>query len=284
MKNLKQINQTQLKDLLKERIENPAEYISRPLLIWESLFYDGIQERILEEVFYEINKKKDKETRQWYKAVTPLIEPSLFGEESKREDLEDSTVIRSENSLNDEDYGKYNAGLIVIDLPVIIDKEWLTEFKNLLKTHKWEGFNMPKLPFVVYMCSRDDKLGTPSDYPEAEQYVFEPDFEEWSLWARKKGYPEFILDFIRGNGEKEEIFYRWYNRFKYNQSADQSKGEGCRMPKIWERIANRLRVLSKRKGISDIKKLLEGHEFKTIPLSPELYNELIDFVKNNYVK
>ena len=281
MKNLEHINQTQLKAILKERIENPDEYISRPLLIWDSLFHDGIQERILEEVFYEVNKKKDKETRQWYKTVTPLTGPSLFGEASKREYLEDPTVIRSDDSLNDEDYGKYHAGLIVIDLPVIIDNEWITEFKNLLKTYKWEGINMPKLPFVVYMSRRDEKSGRPSDYPEAEQYIFEPDFEEWSLWARKNGYPKFILDFIRGNGEKEEIFYRWYNFFKYNPSSEESKGEGCRKPEIWDSIANRLRVLSERKGISDIRKILERPELKTISLSPELYKEFIDFVKIN---
>lgn len=280
MKDLNKINQTQLKVLLKERIENPAEYVSHPLLIWESNLRDGIQERILENVFNEINVNKDRDTRQWFKMITPLTGPSLFGEASKREYLEESTVIRSDDSLSEEDYGKYKAGLIIIDFPVILDNEWLSEFKNLLMTHKWEGIDLPKLPFVVFMSRRDNKAGSPTDYPEAEQYIFEPDFEEWYLWAQKKGYPEFILNFIRGNGDKEEILYRWYNFFKSKQSPDQSNDEGCHFPRIWDRVADRLRVLSERKGITDIEKLLERPDLRPIALSPELYEEFINYIKN----
>lgn len=280
MKALKKINQTELKSLLKERIENPGKYLSRPLLIWESLLSDGIQERILDEVFSESNKKMDKETRQWYKMVTPLMGPSLFGEANKREYLEEPTVIRHEDSLNDEDYGKYNAGLIVIDLPVILDGEWLGEFKHLLDTHNWEGIGLPKLPLVVYMSRRDDKLGDPSDYPDAEQYIFEPDFEEWSVWARKKDYPEFILEFIRGYGDKEEILYRWYNFFRSNRSSGQYKRKGCSSPQIWDRLADGLHKLSHRKGISDIEKLMNTTDLRII-LPVELYDEFIEYIHNH---
>ncbi len=67
IQNLKPIDQTGIKALIKERIENPQKYVNTPLIIWRAPYNDGIQERILEEAFDEYNLNMSKEDRKWYR-------------------------------------------------------------------------------------------------------------------------------------------------------------------------------------------------------------------------
>ncbi len=53
---LKTIDQSGIKALIKERLENPEKYVNTPLIIWRSNVGDGIQMRILREVRDAYNK------------------------------------------------------------------------------------------------------------------------------------------------------------------------------------------------------------------------------------
>lgn len=67
IQNLKPIDQTGIKALLKERIENSEKFVNKPLIIWRSLYNDGIMDRMLEEAFDEYNANMPKESRKWYR-------------------------------------------------------------------------------------------------------------------------------------------------------------------------------------------------------------------------
>lgn len=251
MHQLKPIGQTGIKSLIKERIENPEKYINTPLIIWRADIRDGIQERVLREVFDDFNE--GRASRCWYK-IASVRQMPRFQTEPLRKLLQTDYVDRNDNKpyelksvmLRAGMRDKYNAGLFVID-PVCAsvdynnDPESIKNYRSVINSRDWDGIKLADgIPVVAYMCLGDEWFETPEAYPEAEQYVFEPDFEEWAQWAMEKaGLPEIVADFIRSDNDKEKMTYRWYNKFSDPNPAPLTGG--CRYPADWIREV-RIRV------------------------------------------
>ena len=63
LSNVPTINQAGVSALLKERLEHPDQYIDRPLVIWNSDFFDGIMRDLALTAVRKFNHGKPKE--QW---------------------------------------------------------------------------------------------------------------------------------------------------------------------------------------------------------------------------
>lgn len=230
IQNLKPIDQTGIKALIKERIENPQKYVNTPLIIWRAPYTDGIQERILDDAFDEYNSNMSKEDRKFYR-VSILPDDSQISYDFTTPD-----IIRTD--VKGDAYGKYNFGLLVID-PVFAfmrpKEDALDMYYSAINNRKVGDVTLlPDVPVVALMSNNHDWFETPGKYPDAEQYVFQPDFDEWAEWAVSKGgFPQLFIDFIRGNGEKDGITYRWYNYF--NATTD-GKSAGCYYPEDWNKV------------------------------------------------
>lgn len=232
---LKTIDQTGIKALIKERLENPDKYVDIPLIIWRADIRDGIQERILKEAFEEYNAGRDSQL--WYKIASVRHNPRVNLEEMlSREQVDrnnnepfEFTQLISRGGMR----RIYRRGLIVID-PMCgandckMNPSAQRDYISVVNDRLWGGIKLTEgVPAVALMCNAVRE--NPEVYPEAEQYIFEPDFEEWALWAKEKEeFPDEIADFIRGNGDWEEIAYRWYNKFKATHP-----GDGCLYPVNW---------------------------------------------------
>lgn len=240
---LKPINQTGLKTLIKERIENPEKYVNTPLIIWRSDIRDGIQKRILDEVFEEFNANKSTDDRQFYRVSTLLNDY----------DFNTPEVIR--NDVKGDAYGKYKFGLLVIDPAFRPKEDSLDIYYSAINSRRVGDITLlPDVPIVAFMSNNNDWFETPEKYPEAEQYVFQPDFEEWAEWALKDGgFPQLIIDFIRGDGEKS-ITYRWYNYFNTPPGHPRP---GCDYPTHWNEVKRELRREMNRTNVTDISGLSE---------------------------
>lgn len=235
MTSLKTIDQSGIKALIRERLENPEKYVNTPLIIWQSDIRDGIQERILKEAFEEYNAMSD--TQLWYKIASVRHNPRVNLEEMlSREQVDRNNNEPFEFSSLISRGGMrciYRRGLIVID-PMCeandckMNTSAKSDYLTVINERQWGGIRLTEgVPAVVFVCNPGSE--NPEAYPEAEQYIFEPDFEEWARWAKEKeDFPDEIADFIRGNGDKEAIAYRWYNKFKASHP-----GDGCLYPVYW---------------------------------------------------
>lgn len=227
IQNLKHIDQTGIKALIKERIENPQKYVNTPLVIWRADYRDGIQQRILEEVFDEYNENMSKEDRKWYNTSM------LPGESQVSYDFTTPEIIRTD--VEGPAYGKYSFGLMVIE-PVFVTMDYkkgsLDMYYSAINNRRVGDVTLlPDIPVVAFMSDNHDWFETPEKYPEAEQYMFQADFDEWADRAVKKGeFPQQIIDFIRGDGEKKGITYRWYNYFNTTHEGGRA---GCDYPEHW---------------------------------------------------
>ena len=200
------LDQSGIKALIKERLENPGRYADRPLIIWRADLRDGIQERVLQDVFNDYNRYRA--THVWYKMASVRKMPR-----TKADVLHDMLTAKFVDRNNNCPYtpvhgvggGKedlfYNA-LFVID-PVMVgrdysrDPEALVKFQSLINNREWEGIRLAKgIPVVAYMCLSDEWFETPEAYPDAEQYIFEPDIKEFAEWA-VSGMSQTENDFIR---------------------------------------------------------------------------------------
>lgn len=190
---LKAIDQSGIKALIKERLENPGQYADQPLIIWRADLRDGIQERVLRDVFNDYNRTQA--THVWYKMASVRKMPR-----TKADVLYDMLTAKFVDRNNNRPYtpvhsaniGKedlfYNA-LFVID-PVMVgrdysrDPEALVKFHSLINNREWNGIKFTDgVPVVAYMCLNDEWFETPEAYPDAEQYIFEPDIRELAEWA-----------------------------------------------------------------------------------------------------
>ena len=93
---------------------------------------------------------------------------------------------------------------------------------------------LPDVPVIAFMSDNHDWFETPEKFPDAEQYMFQADFDEWAEWAVKTGkFQQQIIDFIRGDGEKNGITYRWYNYFNTTHEGGR---KGCDYPDHWNNL------------------------------------------------
>lgn len=223
---LKTIDQSGIKALIKERLKNPGQYADRPLIIWRADLRDGIQERVLRDVFNDYNRSHA--TQVWYKMASVRKMPR-----TKVDVLYDMLNAKFVDRNNNRPYtpvhgvggGKedlfYNA-LFVID-PVMVghdyslDSEALDKFQSLINNREWEGIRLAKdIPMVAYMCHSDEWFETSEAYPDAEQYIFEPDIKEFAEWA-VIGMSQTENDFIRDTASSSPEITADYLRKKFKK-------------------------------------------------------------------
>lgn len=226
--NLKTIDQQGIKSLLRERLEHPELYTNKPLIVWRSEINDGIQTRILHHAVEDYNNGRDAESVKWYHMAC-----ADFGEY----DITNNSRINPNNGRKggELEHSVYKIGLLAFHTMPWWSKEKFDKFRTLINTRKWGDIEMlPDVPIVAYL--HGEKYGTPEDYPTAEQYMFEPDFEEWAEWTlADKPLSAPIVDFIRGDGDKDGVTYRWYGCVK------DLKGDDIPYPKIkWGEVINSL--------------------------------------------
>lgn len=127
--------------------------------------------------------------------------------------------------------------------------------------------NFEGLPMVVYAAMPVPNDSISADFPNAEQYVFSPDYKEWAQWFAAKGKKDsFLIDFIEkgASGNVEDITYRWYNFFNagctrrlMNGGAKPPENTGCDYPSCWQLFLSRLHMAMK---MARVKKLCEVKE------------------------
>lgn len=272
--NLKTIDQTGIKALIKKRIEHPEKYIDKPLIIWRSLYNDGIMDRMLEEAFDEYNANMSKESRKWYRVSILPDDVQISYDYTTPE------IIRTD--VEGDAYGKYNFGMLVID-PIFAfmrpKDDTLDIHYSAISSRKVGDIKLlPNVPVVAFMCYNNDELENPEQYSDAEQYLFQPDFDEWAEWALKTGgFPHQFIDFIRGDGEKEGIIYRWYNYFNTTHEGFRA---GCQYPEYWNEIRIEL-ILEMKKGKIDSIAGLSEEQFKE---ACECTSNISDDVKDAFCK
>lgn len=239
----KSIAQSDIKNLLKERLEHPEKYAEKPLVVWRSYFYDGILDSMVYEVRKDFNKGKSKEEKKWIAADPKRIK-------------------------------KDNLGLFVISFN--------EDFEKTLK--EYQG-----IPFALFVPF-DDNDGEIAEviekFPEREEYVYRPDFDEFAEKVKQmKGIPDFLIDFLTRGGSiistDKELAYRWYNYFNY---SGEGKRQGCDYPSRWfdglllfKKLTTRM---SKIKKLSDEPENLFNMFFPSI--SEDLRSEFRNYIiKNN---
>ena len=196
MKNLKTIDQTGIADAVAKRMAAPAQYIGQPLVIWRSHFRDGVQEGVLREVVKAYNKNTTDEEKRLFWVL----------------DMTD------ENKPLQHYHAPSRLGFYVV-LPATAHPD------SIDKAIRKIGSGVP---LVFFMPGEAVEVS-----PIFEQYIFEPDFEQWAAMYAVHGE---IMEFIRGDGDKAGITYRWYNRF--HVGSDDRRG--CDMPEAWLEAAVRL--------------------------------------------
>ena len=272
---LKTISQSGIRKLLKERLENPKKYVDTPLLIWRSDFRDGIQDSLLRNVLHNYNEGKEKDEQKWFLS-------SLLGEENQtKHDFSVNHIIETEK--------KHLLGIYVLEpifAPLDYNQNDYEKYIEVINHRKFGDIKMiDGVPVVAYMCHDYDWFETPEVFPDAEQYIFEPDFEEWaqSLPENKR----FLADFVRKSTTpnstpltNDELEYRWYNYFNTNH---QELREGCNYPQCWYEALRRLRMEKKLSRLDRFSEIDE-QDFITAfsGISYDLAKEFREYiVKNN---
>ena len=250
---LKTIDQTGIRALLKARLEKPELYADKPLFIWQAEWHDGIQQGLGIDVMRQINKGKSKEEWRCFKIRTL----------GNFENHIPTSNIKSKG---------ITVGYIVFPNKPLSLGDSLNEVEQFMISREYA------VPLIVYLTYRYHPVRI-----EAEHYIFEPDFEAWA----KTWQDSTIPDFIRGDGDKAGITYRWYNCFN---DAD----NGCSTPRVWLAVSFNLNGLisSNRKfrtnqNIGDLDEDLirsaiqfgvtasKGH------LSDDVIDDFVKYLKNN---
>ena len=239
MKNIKTIDQRGIADAVTKRITAPAQYIARPLVIWRADFRDGVQEGVLREVVKEYNKNKTDEEKRLFWLL----------------DMTD------ENKPLRHYHAPSRLGFNVV-LPATAHPD------SIDKAIQKIGLDVP---LVFFMPGEAVELS-----PIFEQYIFDPDFEQW---AAMYAVHSEIMEFIRGDGDKAGITYRWYNRF--NVGKDDRRG--CDMPEAWLVAAVRLGFA---KRFSRVQKLCDLTEksFRSAfgeGISADVIDEFLKYLQHN---
>lgn len=265
MNHITKISQTELKEILKARIQNKEAYKDKPLIVWRSFLEDGIQKRILEEVLEELNIDRIGSERVWYKEIHP--------ESLNDSDLTAITIL-PDFHIKDVRYGNHKVVLTVTGFIHKPDANILDRFHKLI-AGKVRRDDSPLIAFVNY---KEKEIENPEMFPNAEQYIFEPDFEEWAKWAQKeKNMPDYIIDFIRGDGSEKGITYRWYNLFNNYNSEIKINRPGCVYPQKWIDIVETINRLPSGKDITD-------RDFYRIAILSGISSDVKDDFKNHLKK
>lgn len=238
--NLIRINQRDVKAMLEERILNPKKYVDKPLLIWRGYFKDGIQDDVFFNIDPQIRERMHKqfrERKELYKqppreedvALTRKVFLELDNLNENRFFFPDKNLnlnrvfffileFPDKNHINDLHYEQYSG---------LINTDWL------MKELEWLN-----APIVVYLPF----IEQPEAFKGFDQYVFNPDFDEWKEENSKYKQPlkRHLIDFLESSESEVERNYRWYWYFQRQKNDESSsdlkshfEGSGCPFPSCW---------------------------------------------------
>ena len=143
--------------------------------------------------------------------------------------------------------------------------------------------NYAGLPMVLFVPFEDHDGEVRRSYPNAEEYIFQPDFKELEFQIRgMQGVPDFLIDFLKsGNNSSDNIDpYRWYNYFNY---SGKGRRQGCDYPSSWFESIRKLWMalkLSRQKKFSNLDELDYKYSFST-RISDDLKNEFREYLIAN---
>lgn len=195
---LKHIDQAGIKALLEARYHNPELYADQPLFIWRAAWNDAIQQRSALEVMRE-DRKLPIEERRCFRLRTIRAGKDYTG------------------MFTEQPEGK-TIGFLAYPGEALSLNDCLKEVERMREA------NGSGKPLIIYLPYPPQPIDIPG-----EQYVFDPDFEQWA----SKCHNTLIRDFIRGDGQKEGILYRWYNLFN-------DPDKGVTTPLLWLSVSNSL--------------------------------------------
>lgn len=227
---IKTIDQSGIRQLLRERLYNPAMVVGKPVIIWRSYLFDGVNDTLAQDLFREY---RDCHSREEWKGFWP--NPTM----QKKEML----------------------GICFIDTS--------KDYSSTLPAYS-------DLPIVVYAFVDSPDESILKDFPNAEQYVFAPDFQQWAEDTRRLSYYPIAADFIRSTCEKDGIAYRWYNYF---ENTDKSHRNGCDFPSEWFKSVRNLsilRIISPQHKLYDVDEVLYNRCFDNI--STDLIREFRQYI------
>lgn len=239
MNNLKTIDQRGIAALVAERMNNPAQYTEKPLVVWRADFRDGVQEGVLREVVKEYNRNKTDEEKRlfWLLDMTDGSKPLRRYHDPSR------------------------LGFYVVQ-PATAHPDSIDRAIREIGSD---------VPLVFFMPTEAVGIS-----PVFEQYVFEPDFEQW---AAMYAVHSEIMAFIRGDGDRAGIIYRWYNRFNVGSDALR----GCDMPEAWLMAAVRLGFARRLARVRNLGELTE-ESFRAAfrgGISADVVDEFLKYVQHN---
>ena len=221
---IKTIDQSGIRQLLRERLYNPAMFVGKPVIIWRSYLFDCVNDTLAQDLFREY---RDCHSREEWKGFWP--NPTM----QKKEMLGICFIDTS------KDYSR--------TLPAYSD-----------------------LPMVVYAFVDSPDESILKDFPDAEQYIFAPVFQQWAEDIRQYDNYRLIADFIQSTCEKDDVTYRWYNYF---ENTDKSHRKGCDFPLEWVSGVSKLRFC---RHVSRLKKLCDVDEV--------LYNRCFDNISTDLIR
>ena len=169
---MKYVDQNDIKELIRERLEEPEKFIGKPLIIGRSMLSDGIQEFLLHEFFFhDYNQGRSDASRRFYKHLREGVKPNKY------------------------------TGIYVMDATV----ETLNLPDNTALV-KQSG-----LPVVIYLCDKchDGEIASP--YDESTFCIFRPDFEQWARGWGSTLIPDFIRA-AGSEAETAYRWYNHFNR------------------------------------------------------------------------
>lgn len=276
LSNFKKINQTELKTLLIHRLESPEKFVKEPLILWKSYFNDGIILRVLDEVFAGYNKLSADNKKHYHLAYLNVPTGVKY-------DLSVETII-DENQ--DSGTRVKKNGLLVVT------KDWVTNepldpveadiLHSVVNDRAYENIKvMDNLPiFAVF--DNPERVGSPDSFCSGEQYVFDPDFDEWANWAVSNNkVDQSAIDFIKRKSSEYGIYSLWYNLFSENKTQG-----GIITPYLWCMVFNDLDDEMYERGFSKLCELPENvfvsfFVYYPLCLNSNLAKEYYDYVYQN---
>lgn len=264
-KNLKTISQSRIKELLKQRLENPEKFVDKPLVIWRSYFYDGIIDHIAWETRSEYNKGKPKEEWKWFCA-----DPKRINKEKL------SFCILSFDEDDDKIRENYS------ELPMVLFVPFDDNDGEIRNTYQ----------------NAEEYLYQP-DFKELEQQLLKmkgvPNFLVDFLKAKSDDNERLEVEKVKSLGSEDqdklinhqlmkfsegESTYRWYNYFNY---SGKGRRKGCDFPSCWFETFRKLKIalkLTRQEKFSTLSDLDFKYSFSH-RISDDLKEEFRNYIIQN---
>ena len=222
---LTNIDQSHFIEIYKERFENQGSYADKPLIIWRSFLNDDV-ELNFDEIISELTEGKKREDYNY-----PALR-KLYIDHLKDNSLGVSHAINPHIHKICVVY--FDISDMEINHPISFE-----EFSNLITKDWLKRLNDEiRVPIILHLPF----IEQPEAFKGYDQYVFEPDFEEWKeeLSEYKEPLIKHLIEFLESSTSEEERNYRWCWYFERQRDGKSSpdlkchfEGNGCDFPSCW---------------------------------------------------